>query len=415
MEISIKAIKELEKKTRKQLDTITENNALIFTSFKELDPVSFKNLYDQMEMKPYILSGCPGTISNTFKEFSMIVTDLMTTLAMINEKSKYSVDNLSDCLNTDDQNCSSDIEDINCKAHQMQCLKDAVQIKRNEPNKKLTKYLKKINEIIAKDKQVKGKITTHLLHKVEKLRKAGFDGYSQKVAVSGASVCLDEINEKIKKIKIAMKNRCSTIRDIIINQREFYSEFASVLDETADAINRIHNQINYNSDFPSYVESKRLIRYDIIPDEFVPIDLNHPVFQEVQAIWTVPSLQIYPLALARVMETFVTTYSQEISVSKGKLVYLMEDLSYPWAFVQNPYTRATGYAPSYLFEIIGKGLGAILVDVGSRDEMLQKGEYVAILENSDESNYLVLALNEVIMSVPKESVGLISELTDILV
>lgn len=142
--------------------------------------------------------------------------------------------------------------------------------------------------------------------------------------------------------------------------------------------------INFEKDFSHFVAKKKIIRYDLKCEAFKPIDMSHPVFNnfepsKIHNIVAVPP--VYPIAMAKVINSFTATNANEITIVKGKMVLIMEPLDNPWTLVMNPFTTQTGFVPSMNLEVVGSALGIITKEALSSDGIsLLVGDYVAILK-----------------------------------
>ena len=149
-------------------------------------------------------------------------------------------------------------------------------------------------------------------------------------------------------------------------------------------------QIDFNKDFSEFVKTKKIIRYDISPPEFVPIDFSHPCFSNIKTISKIISPPLYPVAMAKPLSNFIAAEENQFNLQVGKCVVLMEPLDLPWCLVQNPVTRVMGYAPSSFLEIIGHGVGVLLKDFTTiNGDVLNMGDYIA-LEKKENDNQLRL-------------------------
>lgn len=189
-------------------------------------------------------------------------------------------------------------------------------------------------------------------------------------------------------------------REIITNCEQLSNEFTSMM-----------NQIDFHSDFQRFTEYNKIIRYDILPMDFKPIDLNHECFNQIATVSKIVAFQFYPYSMAKMKNDFIAVDKGELSVQKGKILLLMEDLSLNWTFAQNPYTRVMGYVPSSFLEEIGKGLGVLLYEFEAKEEILNKGDYVAIESKSlDNETYQIHSITDNIIEIPFSYIGIISEI-----
>jgi hypothetical protein len=162
------------------------------------------------------------------------------------------------------------------------------------------------------------------------------------------------------------------------------AELAAGLRGSSQALRAAAEAVDSRRDFEGFVARSALIRFDLQCNPFVPIDLSHPVFADIDTRIQVAVPPIYPVGVAAVVDDFVAEGGNELSITRGKHVLLMEEPGSEWVFVMNPLTRATGYAPAAAVEKIGQAL-AVVVEVGAvgGDAYLQRGDYLAVKEVTD--------------------------------
>mgnify|MGYP001064035574 CR=1 FL=1 len=221
---------------------------------------------------------------------------------------------------------------------------------------------------------------------------------------------MDKIFEDSKNSSDLLKKQFLLRKDIILSIINANESIIENCKDTSNQLVNAMNQIDFQTDFRNFIQANQIIRYDILPDEFKPLDFSHECFSEITKVSNVLSFQLYPYSMARVRKEFMPDLDQnEISVNKGKIVLLMEDLSLPWAFIQKPYTNEMGYVPSSFLEEIGKGIGVLLNEFIGPDELLNKGDYVAIESHDDPEKYKVHTISDNSFDVPANLIAKISE------
>ena len=368
-------------------------------------------LYDSSTFVENGSIGIPGTIKNSYVLFSNSISSFVLGLAL--EIPALANQRSHDLIHTlpYDQNFDYCIDDIISKSHQLTAIQDTITQKSEEISKKEAKKLKKINEMITaenKNKKAQRATLKKLWKEVKSIRKREF---SREGTIFAAEQCCKDVKNSILTLEGIIGNVISHVQELYNIQIENNNSVIQKIETLIDSLNSSIDKIDFDSDFKTFIKTKKIIRYDIIPEEFKPIDSNHPVFNElnIQLVTIVPSLQIYPLAIAKVLRTFSPEYSNEIAITRGKLVYFLEDLSFDWVLIRNPYTRAIGYAPSSFFEIVSPTTGVIMNKCYIDQLLIPRGEYVAILD-MDEVYSEVVTITNVKGKVLKSNVAPINQL-----
>jgi hypothetical protein len=188
-------------------------------------------------------------------------------------------------------------------------------------------------------------------------------------------------------------------------------DFAAALHEAARRLRERAEAVDFRADFGAFVEQSKLIRYDMICGDFVPVDVSHPVFADIDTRLQIDVPPIYPVGIARVVDDFIADGTDQISVVAGKYVLLMETITEGWVFVSNPLTRAMGYIPGRCVEAVGRAL-AVVVEAprGLGDNVyVQLGDYVAVTGGEEESKYNVITTRGEELSMLKDTLGIIHE------
>jgi hypothetical protein len=188
-------------------------------------------------------------------------------------------------------------------------------------------------------------------------------------------------------------------------------ELAAALRETARGLRERAAAVDFRADFGRFVEASKLIRYDIVCDNFPPVDVSHPVFADIDTRLGIVVPPMYPVGIGRVVDDFVAKGADQLSVVTGKYVLLMETITDGWVFASNPLTRVMGYIPGHCVEAVGRAIAVVLkvprllVD----NVHIQLGDYVAVMGSGETPAYEILTTRGEQLSVPKDTLGIIYE------
>jgi hypothetical protein len=165
--------------------------------------------------------------------------------------------------------------------------------------------------------------------------------------------------------------------------------------------------IDHRRDFELFISRSAVIRYDLQCNPFVPIDLSHPVFGDIDTRIQIAVPPIYPIGIATITEDFIAEGGNELSVTRWKYVLLMEWPGSEWICVMNPLTRAIGYTPATVVRRIADALGVVVeVGVVGGDAYLQRGDYLAVTGATENQWKGVTTRGEEVM-ILKEHVAII--------
>ena len=376
---------------------------------------AFKNLYSKDNPDPLLTENYfQDTTMN--KEFLLKVSDEINSFLndLTYDIHQNSINRYNSLYGRYDyqQLSEASFNDFMSKSRQLQSIKDSVAAQKNEWFKKKAKLVKKIDDLASGSQDKKKKVKSSSVHKaLKKLLKIRNSGVNHEETVKAALHCSQAIISGVSQMQNNLETVLMLLDQLYTLKMDANYNVMNRISSLSSTINATVQTHYFENDFCDLILQKRLIRYDIIPEPFVPVDFNHPVFSEMQisCVMEVPSLEIYPIAIAKAIHSFTPEYSNEISVSKGKFVYLLEDLSNEWVFIQNPYTRTRGYAPSSHFEIVSLSTGVILHESDSGGVLLKRGDYVSLFESSQSNSFFdVLTITNQIACIGKDKVAIIN-------
>jgi hypothetical protein len=161
-------------------------------------------------------------------------------------------------------------------------------------------------------------------------------------------------------------------------------QLANALHKSARRLRKSRKRINFQEDFSAFVQRSNLIRYDLLCNPFQPIDVAHPVFADIAPKIQIAVPPISPVGLAKVVRDHITSASNQLSVTEGRYVLLMEAITRKWVFVSNPLTRVMGYVPSICLKAVAPALAVVVRTPGAEEQVnVQCGDYVAVLNIED--------------------------------
>jgi hypothetical protein len=202
----------------------------------------------------------------------------------------------------------------------------------------------------------------------------------------------ESFRASLAKVAPVCHARRRTLVDITAAVQEASRDLTTMLHEAARRLRERAAAVDFRADFGAFVQQSKVIRYDMVCEDFVPVDVSHPVFADIDTRLHVEVLPIYPVGIARVVDDFVADRTDQISVGAGKYVLLMETITEGWVFVSNPFTRAMGYIPGRCVEAVGRALALVVkAPNGLGDNVyVQLGDYVAVTHGEEEFKYNVI-------------------------
>lgn len=396
----------VEARAIKVFDTFAQQ----FSMLDDLNTNLNISLSNNVQQNKPDISGFSESQSEALMEVSTILINFFSNSNQVEKKAAQAIEaikkeNLDSTRMVDD--C---LNDLCSNSRQIDSIKFSINDNKHNLPSKLSKYQKSISGIVSlKTKVKKSSEVTKLWDKIVKIRTDN-SVFQRSNFVPGASRCMDKIFEDSKNSSDLLKKQFLLRKDIILSIINANESIIENCKDTSNQLVNAMNQIDFQTDFRNFIQANQIIRYDILPDEFKPLDFSHECFSEITKVSNVLSFQLYPYSMARVRKEFMPDLDQnEISVNKGKIVLLMEDLSLPWAFIQKPYTNEMGYVPSSFLEEIGKGIGVLLNEFIGPDELLNKGDYVAIESHDDPEKYKVHTISDNSFDVPANLIAKISE------
>jgi hypothetical protein len=274
---------------------------------------------------------------------------------------------------------------------------------------------KKIAQLLAKGKVGKGD--------QKKLAKFVADATADRQKSETKSAQSQIMHVFITKMQ-CFKVLVDRIRPFCHTQRRILTETVSAFRETTERLaaavqtstaefRESSRRLDFHADFTAFVRESKLIRYDLLCSPFKPIDVSHPVFVDIATKIQIAVPPIYPVGLAKVVRDHVSTASNQLSVTQGRYVLLMETIAEKWVYVSNPLTRVMGYVPKACVESVAPALAVVLRSPDPGQEVImQCGDYVAVLEigeGGDRALCKVITTKGEALTVPRDLLGVIYE------
>ncbi|OHT03208.1 hypothetical protein TRFO_29522 [Tritrichomonas foetus] len=380
------------------------NNIMPTQAFNSQRPHSFLNsnitMNSQIQERIEI-PGFPGSQHDAFTVFSNYINYFFEYFLNYVKKLDPQFDSLE--INT------KAIDQLQFAYKQNENYKNLLQSYIGNKKKDIQKYNKIVNEKIAK-----GHCRTVTALDVYKNVKGIRKGVDKPEIISAANQNLNEYKTHVELLKNDIKKRILQIKMLVEEMKKNNAQFEYNMKNLGYSLfKNVQNVIKFEDDFRLFLGTYKIVRYDIQCHSFIPIDMKHPVFAQVS---TSPAINvaippIYPIAMAYVNSNFVGKYENELTLTKGKIVLLMEPTDQNWVLVMNPFTRATGFAPSKNLVVIGDALGVVLKEYRAKDQSIyQKGDYVAISYHQKTNmtdRWAVYSINNERTEIPKEVVGII--------
>lgn len=148
----------------------------------------------------------------------------------------------------------------------------------------------------------------------------------------------------------------STSNRVIKPLSEHLGEIAPGIHSVIVDFEKSLNWLKFPSDFKQFSQTHRISYGDIPLPTFEPFKFSSQFTQPDQSF--VPRFQMdyFPLHAAVVLANYQAESRNEISLIKGKRVYLMENPNQNWVLAMNPYFGKIGFIPSSYVKIVGKKL-----------------------------------------------------------
>jgi hypothetical protein len=163
-------------------------------------------------------------------------------------------------------------------------------------------------------------------------------------------------------------------------------------------------QVDFTKDFREFVKRADFRFIDISPSPFdrfkftsryaVPDVINIERF-------TMPHL---PLYIARVIADFTGEDRDELSVTTGQVIYLMQNPRDQWVFAMQRPFGICGFVPTNFVRIVGCGIAVVLKELVGHGRV---GSIVAVIEEEKNRTVLVEDLKEKRFALPRDSLAIL--------
>ncbi|OHT08787.1 hypothetical protein TRFO_22636 [Tritrichomonas foetus] len=361
-----------------------------------------------------LLPGFPGTQEDALVYFENAVNALLNHFRNHSINAKRLLYNRGSNLEVQEetqkaQKTLKDMMEIANKSKNVKAMVKQLASKNSELIQKVDKFSKKKNNKLKKPKLVKTAKAKKYYKFAKEERNKGIKE-AETFKTSANSLYQDFTTRAISLIEI-FKNRNQMINQMIQELSKANTDFASSVFYLSSDLCAKTQEIDYFSDFKKFVDVRKIIRYDLQNDPFIPIDISHPVFSTVNTKIYTPVMPHYPIAIGQMIGNFTAESENEMSAAKGKAVLLMEPKDQNWVLVMNPITRNSGYVPASFINLISTSIGVIkdvsrsLTDKGFN---FSRGDYVGIVGES-QYNFSAVSVNGSAVEIPKEIVAKISE------
>ena len=389
------AIKVLNKKDSKLESQFSIISNSLNQTFKDYKP-SLISLFEDVAKNEQVIPGFPGSQYNFICKFSQILEQFIDNLHSDDFKGYEEIDQLHSLFNN-----------VKQSFHSILNVKDLLSIDK-DLEKKIQKLTKKINDKVDTKPS---KVTSKLYEMMEEIRVETL--MPQRLAVlKAASLKQDDFKSSIDAFLNYIFDRFALNQNVIDKKIQFNNKLSAHINEMISHLeNDSEMKIHYKEDMKSFLNIKKMIRYDMICEEFEPIEVNYNLLNEKPPVFPneLHSI-IYPISMAKAEKNFSAEYSNEISLRKGKIILLMEPPDTEWVLATNPFSRASGYVPSSHISIIKGSLAVVLKEISDQNGNLQKGDYIVANPDPKNDNYFrcfTVMGNELLLR--KNQVALISD------
>lgn len=192
---------------------------------------------------------------------------------------------------------------------------------------------------------------------------------------------------------------------------QVYQSFANMLiihgediQELSDGMNKFVDRIDFDHDFNEFISEKRIVRTDMIYEDFEFYPMTSRAFDGIEKPVLPPSQIVFPIGYGDITQDFLEIRPNCIQCSCGKPLLLLEDPINEWCCAMNPISHFIGYIPSYCVGNINKWVGMILKD---QNEDLPFGEFVGILSEAPTSFRVYISSHKE-FDIPKQFIAVIS-------
>lgn len=205
--------------------------------------------------------------------------------------------------------------------------------------------------------------------------------------VISAQNAIDSSKKSMETFKTSIKERNVALKEIFKWVYFIYNGIVNKMQTCTTNIRECAQKLDITSDLSRHIKYNKIVRYDIPMKEFKRIEISDPAFQGVKKIPKEIS-PVYPVGMARIVQSFDGSGPNEINCRKGKYALLMEKPDLDWCCVMHPVTHRTGFIPSYCVEAISNTFG-IIIRNPEGDFKLSIGDFVAITDDSNSASYEV--------------------------
>ena len=406
----VEAIEKMEMSTRVDLNAFCHNFDNFSSLLNKLTETASPPLADAMVFNAVKMgdvgasSGCPGTFQTAIEDTSAHIDQAFAAIAELSRNLRSSVANATRNAVSKEPEAKAAIADVEKNAA---VIENIVTEMIPTIAKKAEKIQKKADKAI--EKRQSGKHLRKLMDKVTTARRELAP--SQHSMIDKGTRTFAELEKRANVVRDVCTERVNAMTNGFNAVKDEYSKFAQTLRNCGRSLQEQAAKIDFRSDFQEFVADTGLIRYDLECLPFESVDTSHPVFAGIDTRINVAVPPLYPLGLAKVVNSFAPENPNEIACTKGKFMLLMENADEPWVFVQNPVTNAMGYAPSACFEQVGDQIGVFIEQPDEKlasEATVALGDYVAIVGKTNEDKLAVVTTRGIATTVDSKIVGIIT-------
>ncbi|OHT09295.1 hypothetical protein TRFO_21864 [Tritrichomonas foetus] len=400
----------------KKSDLNEAQNYFVFlsTAFNEFQKRKFKSMISELQVdehesdcdSSHHLIGFPGTIQNATDEIS---NGIFHFISSIDFEAKEFVNAISsnfiELIDYDKANIDKIyrlISENKKKIDQINLSFDALSTEYLSHSQKFANYTNEIRNATNKTAIMQyrrqfsdiAKIREDLAPTREKL-------------LSTSQKALDSIRDDIITLSFNITEHNKKLKNLFLWAAQEYDILSSKMSEASNIMKNAADKINFSTDFKSFINAKKIIRYDLQETEFVPYDTNSPAFYDIPPLPKQEITTIMPIFMAKVVNDYFASGENEMNCKKGKMIYLLELPEGDWCYSMSPITRKTGFIPCFCVEPVGDKFGIVIRECEMTVEYCDKGDLIAIFDENSGVNYKAMNNLGEKFDIPKANVGII--------
>jgi hypothetical protein len=148
--------------------------------------------------------------------------------------------------------------------------------------------------------------------------------------------------------------------------------------DAARALQALSSTIDYPSDFRAFISKADFKFVDVSPPPFERFKFSSRYSAPDVYVIERFAMPYLPLRMALAKADFVGASSDEISLKKGEILYLMQAPGEDWVFATTRVYGTYGWVPTSFIEVIGVGIAVVVDKAGAPTFQGKSRSFVAV-------------------------------------